>query len=82
VPVVMGPSFENFRDIVAKMQEADGIRVVKDNDELGIALVDLLTNRAEAKAMGERGQHVFEEQQGATGRVVAALVGMIEEVKR
>ena len=82
VPVVMGPSFENFRDIVAKMQEADRIRIVKDKDELEIVLVELLTNRAEAKAMGELGRHVFEEQQGATGRVVAALVGMIEEVKR
>ena len=34
VPVVMGPSFENFRDIVAKMQAADAIRIVQDGDEL------------------------------------------------
>ena len=27
VPVVMGPSYENFREIVGKMIEADGIEL-------------------------------------------------------
>jgi 3-deoxy-D-manno-octulosonic-acid transferase len=82
VPVVMGPSFENFRDIVAKMQEADGIRIVKDKDELEMAFVELLTNRERAKEMGEHGRSVFEGQQGATARAVEAIVAMIEGAKR
>jgi len=77
VPVVMGPSYENFRDVVGKMQAVDGIRIVQDKDELETALVELLTDREAARAMGERGQRVFEEQQGATGRAVEALVGMV-----
>jgi 3-deoxy-D-manno-octulosonic-acid transferase len=77
VPVVMGPSFENFRDVVGKMQAADGIRIVNDGDELEMALVELLTDREKARAMGERGRRVFEEQQGATGRAVEALVGLV-----
>ncbi len=81
VPVVMGPSFENFRDIVATMQEAGGIRIVKDSDELETALMELLTNREQAKAMGERGRQVFEQQQGATARTVKALVAMLNGVK-
>ena len=28
--------------------------------------------------MGERGRRVFEEQQGATARVVAAIVGLVQ----
>ena len=83
VPVVMGPSYENFRDAVTKMEEADGIRIVQDKDELEPALVELLTDREEARAMGERGRRVFEAQQGATGRAVAALAGMVrDEVRR
>ena len=35
VPVVMGSSFENFRDVVTKLQEAGGIRMVSDEVELG-----------------------------------------------
>jgi 3-deoxy-D-manno-octulosonic-acid transferase len=77
VPVVMGPSFENFRDIVTKMQEADGIRIVRDKDELETALIELLTDREAARAMGERGRRVFEAQQGATARAADALVGLV-----
>jgi 3-deoxy-D-manno-octulosonic-acid transferase len=81
VPVVMGPSFENFRDIVAKLQAANGIRIVRDVDELEAALVDLLTNSDAAKAMGDRGRRVFEEQQGATNRTVEALIVLIQTHK-
>jgi 3-deoxy-D-manno-octulosonic-acid transferase len=77
VPVVMGPSYENFRDVVGKMQAADGIRIVQNGDELAAAFIELLTDRESARAMGERGRRVFEDQQGATGRVVAALVGLV-----
>ena len=77
VPVVMGPSYENFRDIVGKMLAADAIRIVQDGDELEAVLVDLLTDREAARAMGERGRRVFEEQQGATTRTVEALLELM-----
>jgi len=77
VPVVMGPSYENFRDVVGKMIAEEGIRIVQDKDELESALVELLTDREKARAMGERGRRVFEQQQGATGRAVVALMGMV-----
>jgi 3-deoxy-D-manno-octulosonic-acid transferase len=77
VPVVMGASYENFREIVGEMIAADAIRIVKDDAELEIALRELLTDCVEARAMGERGRRVFEEQQGATARVVEALVGLV-----
>ena len=83
VPVIIGSSFENFRDVVTKMQEADAIRIVNDGEELEAAFLDLLTDRESARAVGERGRRVFEEQQGATGRVVEALVGLVrDEVRR
>jgi 3-deoxy-D-manno-octulosonic-acid transferase len=78
VPVVVGPSYENFRDIVTKMQAADGIRIVQDRDELEDGLIEILTDREAAKAMGERGRLVFEEQQGATARAVEAILGLVK----
>lgn len=81
VPVVIGPSFQNFRDVVAKMQEASGILIVQNRDEVGTALFDLLTNREYAKAVGEHGRRVFEQQQGATARTVEMLVGMVQGAK-
>ncbi len=82
VPVVMGPSYENFRDMVGKMIAEDGIRIVQDKDELEATLVELLTDREAAQAMGERGRLVFEQQQGATRRAVEALVGMVRDEGR
>jgi len=98
VPVVMGPSYENFRGIVEEMKAADGIAVLGENagisplrasrsgrddgsqlkDELEEILLQLLTNREAAKAMGKRGRKVFEEQQGATKRAVDAILTMVK----
>jgi 3-deoxy-D-manno-octulosonic-acid transferase len=66
---------------VTKMQEAGGIRIVQDKDELGAAIAELLTHSEETKAMGERGRRVFEEQQGATARSVEAIVAMFRGVR-
>jgi 3-deoxy-D-manno-octulosonic-acid transferase len=79
VPVVMGPSYENFRDIVGKMQAANAICIVKNVDELEGVLLGMLNDREAAKAMGERGRQVFEAQQGATGRAVAEIVRMVKQ---
>jgi 3-deoxy-D-manno-octulosonic-acid transferase len=77
VPVVMGSSYENFRDVVAKMHAVGGIRVVEDDVALGDVLAELLTDREAAEAMGERGRRVFDQEQGATARAVEALVGLV-----
>ncbi len=116
VPVVMGPSYENFRGIVEQMKAAGGISIVGETAGLSTAsaknadsgrddnfvvsesgdsgrderfsvsealekeLVRLLTDREAARAMGERGRAVIEQQQGATARAVAAVVAMIRTV--
>jgi 3-deoxy-D-manno-octulosonic-acid transferase len=78
VPVVMGPSYENFRDIVSSMQKANAIRIVQDSGELHAVLVELLANPKVARAMGERGRSVFEKQQGATGRAIEAILTTLQ----
>jgi 3-deoxy-D-manno-octulosonic-acid transferase len=78
VPVVIGPSYENFRDIVMAMEKANAIRIVQNREELGQAFAELLTNRKVAVAMGERGRALFERQQGATGRAVEAILAVLQ----
>ena len=78
VPVVMGPSYENFRDIVLSMQKANAIRIVQNRDELHSVLAELLANPKAARAMGERGRSVFEKQQGATGRAIEAILATLQ----
>jgi 3-deoxy-D-manno-octulosonic-acid transferase len=78
VPVVMGPSYENFRDIVSSMEKANAIRIVQDKEELQSVLAEMLANPKAARAMGERGRSVFEKQQGATGRAIEAILATLQ----
>jgi 3-deoxy-D-manno-octulosonic-acid transferase len=75
IPVVMGESYANFKEIVGAMKEADAIRIV-GREELSDVLVSLLENR-EAAAIGERGRAVFEAQSGATERTVKVLMELV-----
>lgn len=79
VPVVMGPSYENFRDVVERMRAANGILIVQGREEFETALVDLLKNREKATAIGERGRAVFDAQAGATARTVQALMALLQQ---
>jgi 3-deoxy-D-manno-octulosonic-acid transferase len=76
VPVVQGPSFHNFREVVQAMQSRDAIRVV-DSEHLAGTLRDLLCNAGVAHALGQRGQQVFLAQSGARDRSVAALLQLL-----
>lgn len=78
VPVVMGESSENFREIVEAMREAGGIRIVSAG-ELAEALASLMRMGDEARGVGERGRAVFDAQAGATSRTVEALLGLLED---
>jgi len=78
VPVLMGPSFQNFRDVVETMRDASALRIVSAM-EVGAELTKLLQDADEAKALGERGRAVFEAQAGATARTVQLLMPLLEE---
>jgi 3-deoxy-D-manno-octulosonic-acid transferase len=78
VPVVMGPSFENFREVVEGMRANDAIRIVSPEMVTGM-LVAMLQNPGDAQALGERGRMVFEEQAGATARTIQALTALLQE---
>ena len=77
VPVLMGPSFENFREIVTKLRDADALCVIEEVDGLASAMLSLLSDRPRAQAMGKRGRTVFAQAGGATARTVKALLSLV-----
>lgn len=77
VPIVMGPSYENFRETVDAMIAADGIRIVQNESELGDSVAELLGSPESAKELGERGRTVFESRTGATRTSVEALLALV-----
>ena len=93
VPVVMGPSYTNFRDVVERMRAAEGIVITGETHRrslhrknvspaLAASLIDdvqrLLRERERAQQIGSNGRAVFEAQQGATARTLALLRTLLE----
>jgi len=76
VPIVVGPSYQNFRAITEELLTHDAIRIAK-KENLGKVLIDLLCDRTAAEAIGARARQVFEEQAGATDRCVAAIKELV-----
>jgi 3-deoxy-D-manno-octulosonic-acid transferase len=79
VPIIVGTHTENFRDIVGLFQRHDAVRVV-DASELSRGLIDLLSNEAERRALGERAAKTLKTQTGATQRTFDALKALLETV--
>ena len=72
VPILMGPSYENFRAITEDLRAYDAIRIAS-KEELAKALIELVGNHENAHALGNRARQVFEQQAGATARSLDAL---------
>jgi len=72
VPIVMGPHYANFRAITEDLLAHDAIQIA-EKANLAKIMVDLISERAAAKALGERAKQVFSQQAGATARCIEAL---------
>lgn len=80
-PIVIGPYYENFRDIVAIFQRADAVRIV-GAEALGAEFIDLLNEHAERSgpsSLGQRAAEVVRTQSGATERTLAAIDSILAE---
>jgi 3-deoxy-D-manno-octulosonic-acid transferase len=77
VPIMMGPNYDNFREIVNKLRAQQAIRIV-DGPELGPGLLRLLTDNIAAQTMGERARAVFDAEAGATSRAVKAILALLQ----
>jgi len=77
VPVIVGPHTENFRDIVGLFQEYNAVRIVGPA-ELPLAFMELISDEAERRALGRRGQEALLSQKGATQRTLTALEGFLQ----
>ncbi|HEX8924275.1 MAG TPA: 3-deoxy-D-manno-octulosonic acid transferase, partial [Terriglobales bacterium] len=72
VPIVMGPSYENFRAITEDLLAEHGL-VITSKEELASTITKLFQDWAEIEFTGSRARQVFERQAGATARCVDAI---------
>ena len=72
-PVICGPHYFNFLDIVGQMQQAGALREVKDAGELAAAVEQLWHNQELYQAMQKAGYQVLHTNQGALDRLMQVV---------
>ncbi len=75
--ILVGPSTENFRDVIEVFRRADALRVVEAPQMLVQSFLDLLDNPGECEALGQRALGVVRSQQGATEKTVHELLHLL-----
>lgn len=78
VPVVVGPSMDNFREIAEGFDAAAAWERVADEDDLGRALDRWLADPAAAAEVGRRGAALVAANRGALGRTLELLAPLLE----
>ncbi len=73
VPVAVGPSMHNFRDMAERFDQARGWRRVKDARELAAVWREWIGDPAAAREQGARGLQLIDENRGAVARTVEML---------
>ena len=72
VAIVVGNHTENFRDIIWLFQTHNAVRIVGPA-ELPLVFMELISNEAERKTMGQHAAETLREQAGATAKTFSAL---------
>jgi 3-deoxy-D-manno-octulosonic-acid transferase len=73
VPVAVGPSMHNFRDMAEQFDQARAWRRVENAGELAAAWGEWIGNPDAAREQGERGLRLLEENRGALARTIEML---------
>ncbi|OHV50548.1 3-deoxy-D-manno-octulosonic acid transferase [Photorhabdus temperata] len=73
IPVLMGPHTFNFKDICAKLDQANGLITVTDSQSLFTEINSLLTDEDYRLYYGRHAAEVLHENQGALQRLLKLL---------
>ena len=73
-PILFGPHMDNF-PIAAEFLEKSAALLVKDAQEISSKVVELLTVKQHATAMGQNARAIVDENTGAVNRAVELIRG-------
>jgi 3-deoxy-D-manno-octulosonic-acid transferase len=76
-PIIIGPHYDNFREIVRAFLAHQAVRVVS-RDQLAATVLELLHSQQQAVQLGSRGWSVVEAGRGSTQRTLLVLRELLE----
>jgi 3-deoxy-D-manno-octulosonic-acid transferase len=78
VPVVVGPQTFNFVEITANLIDAGAALRVADAEELGVTVIELLTDAPKRKRLGAAARLAFEREQGGVLRTLEIVEKVLD----
>lgn len=72
-PILFGPHMDNFTEVADAFLEGGMSHQVRDTEELGARVLELLRDPAAASQMGESAYRVLDKNRGAAERTVALV---------
>jgi len=79
LPVISGPYVFNAPEIAGMFVERGASRIVADASELAAAVGELIADPDSAKAVGEQGREIVQENRGSLGKLLSLLEPLIGE---
>jgi 3-deoxy-D-manno-octulosonic-acid transferase len=77
LPVLAGPHQQNAPEVAARLEEAGGLRIVKDSAELAAAAGALLADPGESAAMGGRARGAVHANRGALEHCLREIQALV-----
>jgi 3-deoxy-D-manno-octulosonic-acid transferase len=78
-PVIVGPHTFNTEEVAASLIEAKAVLRVENAEQLGAAVIRLLTQDDQRHAMGQAAQAVLERERGAVERTLRIVEQVLEK---
>lgn len=78
-PVIVGPHTFNTEEVAASLIEAEAVLRVENAEQLGAAVIRLLTREDQRHAMGRAAQAVLERERGAVERTLRIVEQVLEK---
>jgi 3-deoxy-D-manno-octulosonic-acid transferase len=80
IPIAVGPSMQNFRDMAERFDAAGAWRRVADGAELGRVWEEWLADPTAARAQGQRAADLLVENRGALARTLEMLAPILARI--
>jgi len=80
IPIAVGPSMHNFRDMAERFDAAGAWRRVADGAELGRVWGEWLADQRAARGQGERAAALVDENRGALARTLEMLAPILASI--
>lgn len=78
LPILSGPHYFNFNDIMKKMRELDAIKIIENENQLAETVISFLENKSLAEQCGKNAKQVIDQNRGATGSSLYLLQDKIQ----